>query len=113
VDDWDHYEPSSLILSSDTDGAPQLSPAHNAALAKFKRPPAELPMVDLETPDEIVQDVVSDCSVIAALGVCAEHRQRFGTCVCALFKPNLLAIDTILIAGTLLYISTKRAKHTI
>ncbi|KAF8706611.1 Calpain large subunit, domain III, partial [Rhizoctonia solani] len=64
----------------DTDGAPQLSPAHSAALAGWKRPLAELPMVDLETPDEIVQDVVSDCSVIAALGVCAEHRQRFGTC---------------------------------
>ncbi|CAE6435085.1 unnamed protein product [Rhizoctonia solani] len=65
----------------DTDGAPQLSPAHSAASAEWKRPPAELPMVDLETPDEIVQDVVSDCSVIAALGVCAEHRQRFGSCV--------------------------------
>ncbi|GAB1523208.1 cysteine protease [Rhizoctonia solani] len=41
----------------DTDGAPQLSPAHSAALAGWKRPLAELPMVDLETPDEIVQDV--------------------------------------------------------
>ncbi|CAE6506015.1 unnamed protein product [Rhizoctonia solani] len=80
----------------DTDGAPQLSPSHSAASAQWKRPPAELPMVDLETPDEIVQDVVSDCSVIAALGVCAEHRQRFGSCV----------------PSTLFYLSPKRAKHT-
>lgn len=70
-----------LLATSDNNGAPQLSPAHNAASAKWKRPPSELPMVDLDTPDEIVQDVVSDCSVIAALGVCAEHRQRFNSCV--------------------------------
>ncbi|KEP49549.1 putative calpain-like protease palB [Rhizoctonia solani 123E] len=74
----------------DTDGAPQLSPAHSAASAEWKRPPAELPMVDLETPDEIVQDVVSDCSVIAALGVCAEHRQRFGSCLalCSIYPQS-------------------------
>ncbi|KAJ1306068.1 hypothetical protein OPQ81_010780 [Rhizoctonia solani] len=71
----------SASIFVDTDGAPQLSPAHSAASAKWKRPSAQLPMVDLETPDEIVQDVVSDCSVIAALGVCAEHRQRFGSCL--------------------------------
>ncbi|CAE6472096.1 unnamed protein product [Rhizoctonia solani] len=74
----------------DTNGAPQLSPAHSAASAEWKRPSTELPMVDLEIPDEIVQDVVSDCSVIAALGVCAEHRQRFGTCLalCSIYPQN-------------------------
>ncbi|KAH7334763.1 hypothetical protein B0J17DRAFT_671415 [Rhizoctonia solani] len=74
----------------DTDGAPQLSPAHSAASAEWKRPSTELPMVDLEVPDEIVQDVVSDCSVIAALGVCAEHRQRFGSCLalCSIYPQN-------------------------
>lgn len=70
-----------LTYFSDKDGAPQLSPAHNAALAEWKHPPSELPLVDLDTPDEIVQDVVSDCSVIAALGVCEEHRHRFKSCV--------------------------------
>jgi calpain-7 len=68
-------------IISDKDGAPQLSLAHSAASAEWKRPSGELPLVDFEIPDEIVQDVVSDCSVIAALGVCAEHRQRFGSCV--------------------------------
>ncbi|QRV98316.1 calpain family cysteine protease [Ceratobasidium sp. AG-Ba] len=65
----------------DRDGAPQLSTAHDAASAVWKRPPEDLPLVDLDNPDEIVQDVVSDCSVIAALGVCEEHRQRFGSCL--------------------------------
>ncbi|KAG9087468.1 cysteine protease [Ceratobasidium sp. UAMH 11750] len=65
----------------DRDGAPQLSTAHDAASAVWKRPSHELPLVDLDNPDEIVQDVVSDCSVIAALGVCEEHRQRFGSCL--------------------------------
>ncbi|KAL5638355.1 hypothetical protein ACGC1H_005138 [Rhizoctonia solani] len=81
-------QPGAIFI--DTDGAPQLSPAHSAAAAEWKRPPAELPMVDLETPDEIVQDVVSDCSVIAALGVCAEHRQRFGSCLalCSIYPQS-------------------------
>ncbi|KAG9094077.1 cysteine protease [Ceratobasidium sp. 370] len=65
----------------DRDGAPQLSTSHHAASAVWKRPSQELPLVDLDNPDEIVQDVVSDCSVIAALGVCEEHRQRFGSCL--------------------------------
>ncbi|KAB5593816.1 calpain-like protease palB [Ceratobasidium theobromae] len=72
---------SGLPVFIDKDGAPQLSPAHNAALAEWKHPPSELPLVDLDTPDEIVQDVVSDCSVIAALGVCEEHRHRFKSCL--------------------------------
>ncbi|KAG8733491.1 cysteine protease [Ceratobasidium sp. 423] len=82
-------QPGSAFI--DTDGAPQLSPAHSAASAEWKRPSVELPMVDLEIPDEIVQDVVSDCSVIAALGVCAEHRQRFGSCLalCSIYPQNV------------------------
>ncbi|KAG8790750.1 cysteine protease [Ceratobasidium sp. 428] len=72
---------SAAVLFIDRDGAPQLSTAHDAASAVWKRPPEDLPLVDLDAPDEIVQDVVSDCSVIAALGVCEEHRQRFGSCL--------------------------------
>ncbi|KAF8608405.1 cysteine proteinase [Ceratobasidium sp. AG-I] len=72
---------SSSIAFIDRDGAPQLSAAHSAASADWKRPPSDLPLVDLEIPDEVVQDVVSDCSVIAALGVCEEHRRRFRSCV--------------------------------
>ncbi|KZO90603.1 cysteine proteinase [Calocera viscosa TUFC12733] len=78
---WDTPAPSPAGEQSkeydDPDGLPSLSPVQRAALAGWLRPPTPVHSPTLE-PCDLVQETITDCSVVAALTVCVEHNRRFG-----------------------------------
>ncbi|KAF6747364.1 hypothetical protein DFP72DRAFT_1075405 [Ephemerocybe angulata] len=74
---------SAESLFADPDGEPSLSPEQKAVSAIWRRPnlpppnDSEIPVRIL--PQDILQHVVTDCSVCASISVCLEHSRRFGT----------------------------------
>ncbi|KAF5317385.1 hypothetical protein D9611_003702 [Ephemerocybe angulata] len=74
---------SAESLFADPDGEPSLSPEQKAVTAIWRRPnlpppnDSEIPVRIL--PQDILQHVVTDCSVCASISVCLEHSRRFGT----------------------------------
>lgn len=69
------------VWFSDPDGQPKLSPEQTSVSAVWKRP--NLPSCDGRQvrilPEDILQHVVTDCSVCASVSVCLEHSRRFST----------------------------------
>ena len=72
--------------SSDPDGQPKLSPDQQKNSCIWKRPnkrPGQ--SVDILRrrilPEDILQHIVTDCSVCASISVCLEHSRRFGSTV--------------------------------
>ncbi|KAF8523246.1 cysteine proteinase [Gautieria morchelliformis] len=68
----------------DPDGQPALAPAQKTESVSWQRPAAVLPpplrILDATLlPDDLVQCVVTDCSVVAAISVCIGHQRRFGS----------------------------------
>ncbi|KAF8526006.1 hypothetical protein BU17DRAFT_41274 [Hysterangium stoloniferum] len=68
-------------LYRDPDGQPSLAPSDSV---RWCRPAAALPsplsIVDTTLlPADLVQNVVTDCSVVAAISVCLGHQRRFGS----------------------------------
>ncbi|KZT61167.1 cysteine proteinase [Calocera cornea HHB12733] len=61
----------------DPDGLLSLSVAQHTALASWQRPSTPLHSPELD-PCDLVQETITDCSVVAALTVCVEHNARFG-----------------------------------
>jgi calpain-7 len=73
----DHYTNADTILIT---SQPSLSPAQIARSATWRVPSPALRMEGTETviePQDIVQHVVSDCSVCAAVSVCVARERRF------------------------------------
>ena len=71
---------------SDPDGQPKLSPDQQMNSCIWKRPnqrPSQ--SVDILRrrilPEDILQHIVTDCSVCASISVCLEHSRRFGSTV--------------------------------
>lgn len=78
----------------DPDGQPNLSPEQAKVSTIWRRPalgthasPDRLRQQIL--PQEILQHIVTDCSVCASMSVCLEHARRFGSNVSIL--PSCLA----------------------
>ena len=76
--------------SSDPDGQPKLSPDQQINSCFWKRPnqtPGQ--SVDILRrrilPEDILQHIVTDCSVCASISVCLEHSRRFGSTVSGSF----------------------------
>ena len=72
--------------SSDPDGQPKLSPDQQKNSCIWNRPnhrPGQ--SVDILRrrilPEDILQHIVTDCSVCASISVCLEHSRRFGSTV--------------------------------
>ena len=72
--------------ASDPDGQPKLSPDQQKNSCIWKRPnqrPGQ--SVDILRrrilPEDILQHIVTDCSVCASISVCLEHSRRFGSTV--------------------------------
>ena len=72
--------------SSDPDGQPKLSPDQQMNSCIWERPnqrPGQ--SVDILRrrilPEDILQHIVTDCSVCASISVCLEHSRRFGSTV--------------------------------
>ncbi|KAK0183648.1 hypothetical protein F5146DRAFT_1085661 [Armillaria mellea] len=82
---WDEEDPGSKSTSlyEDPDGQPSLSPEQVELSTVWRRPDAEFltlgsdQMVLPIRPQDIVQQVVTDCSVCASLSVSLEHCRRF------------------------------------
>ncbi|KAH6910301.1 hypothetical protein BKA70DRAFT_1272694 [Coprinopsis sp. MPI-PUGE-AT-0042] len=73
-------------LFTDPDGQPQLSPEQSSVSPVWKRPPhhSEPKTYDAAaTPrilaQDVLQHIVTDCSVCASISVCLEHGMRFGS----------------------------------
>ncbi|RXW16410.1 hypothetical protein EST38_g9440 [Candolleomyces aberdarensis] len=69
-------------LFVDPDGQPALSPEQKAVSAFWRRldiqPTGKIEPAQI-LPQDILQHVVTDCSVCASVSVCLEHSSRFGT----------------------------------
>jgi hypothetical protein len=67
----------------DAQSQPALSPGQIARSSGWRRPEEILSEVVLVkqpvTGRDIVQDVITDCSLVAGLIVCAEHHAKFGS----------------------------------
>ncbi|KAJ3506469.1 hypothetical protein NMY22_g17242 [Coprinellus aureogranulatus] len=81
---WDESSPANVQegeLFTDPDGQPKLSPEQTTVSAVWRRP--NVPACDCKEvrilPEDILQHVVTDCSVCASISVCLEHSRRFGT----------------------------------
>jgi hypothetical protein len=72
-----------LLSSSDPDGQPPLSAEQRRVSAVWLRPVQAGYTSDIGTriihPQEILQHIVTDCSVCASISVCLEHARRFGS----------------------------------
>ncbi|KAG8850583.1 cysteine protease [Tulasnella sp. 330] len=71
----------------DIDGLPSLSIAQTNQLLHWIRPSSAagdsfIMWTGDMPPEDIVQDVITNCSVIAALAVCWQHHQRFNSKLC-------------------------------
>jgi len=76
----------SQLRSSYTDGQPKLSPDQQKNSCVWKRPnqrPGESMDILRQRilPEDILQHIVTDCSVCASISVCLEHSRRFGSTV--------------------------------
>lgn len=81
----------------DPDGQPKLSP-EQAKVSPVWRRPSSKSSVGLTAgrsrrqilPQEILQHIVTDCSVCASISVCLEHGLRFGSAVSLIYssEPN-------------------------
>ncbi|GJJ08430.1 hypothetical protein Clacol_002646 [Clathrus columnatus] len=87
---WDmselHSNPrqSSGAVHSDPDGQPSLETIPQAESIVWLRPAMVLSrplrMMDPTlSPEDVVQSVVTDCSVVAAISVCIQHGKKFGS----------------------------------
>ncbi|KAF9048647.1 hypothetical protein BJ165DRAFT_1343091, partial [Panaeolus papilionaceus] len=80
---WDDPpSPSSTLDFDDPDGQPNLSPEQLKVGAIWKRPqmsPSSSRNSRRVLPQEILQHIVTDCSVCASISVCLEHGRRFGS----------------------------------
>ncbi|KAK0454341.1 hypothetical protein EV421DRAFT_1756269 [Armillaria borealis] len=91
---WNEEDPGSksTLLYEDPDGQPSLSPEQVELSTVWRRPDAEFLSLSSDQralqirPQDIVQQVVTDCSVCASLSVRLEHRRRFplssSSCLC-------------------------------
>ena len=69
----------SYLLSSDPDGQPKLSPDQRKKSCIWKRPnQIRGQSMDILSQD-VLQHIVTDCSVCASISVCLEHSRRFGS----------------------------------
>ncbi|KAF8807060.1 hypothetical protein BYT27DRAFT_7242680 [Phlegmacium glaucopus] len=82
---WDdHVQTSSISPYTDPDGQPKLSPDQQKNSCSWKRP-NQRPGQSMEIlrrrimPEDILQHIVTDCSVCASISVCLEHSRRFGS----------------------------------
>ncbi|KAG9038776.1 cysteine protease [Tulasnella sp. JGI-2019a] len=75
-------------LFVDPAGLLSLSPTQTNQLLKWIRPSSMgagsgfIMLMEQMSPEDIVQDAVTNCSVIAALAVCWQHHQRFNSKLC-------------------------------
>ena len=81
--------------SSDPDGQPKLSPDQQKNSCIWKRPNQRLGKhVDILhrriLPEDILQHIVTDCSVCASISVCLEHSRRFGSTVRGSFSCSII-----------------------
>ncbi|KAJ6497495.1 hypothetical protein C8R45DRAFT_1093864 [Mycena sanguinolenta] len=81
---WDERFPSNTAnaLFEDPDGEMGLSPEQSKVLPEWRRPAVsegDEAIVDWRLrPQDILQHIITDCSVCASISVCLEHNQRFG-----------------------------------
>lgn len=71
---------------SDPDGQPKLSPDQQKNSCIWKRPNQRLGqsvyiLRRRILPEDVLQHIVTDCSVCASISVCLEHARRFGSTV--------------------------------
>ncbi|KAG6828847.1 hypothetical protein H0H92_006606 [Tricholoma furcatifolium] len=79
---WHDPAPKSTSTSYiDSDGQPKLSPEQAEVFPVWRRvPPIRASYVKNPIlPQEILQHIVTDCSVCASISVCLEHSRRFGS----------------------------------
>ncbi|KAF8150505.1 hypothetical protein K438DRAFT_1865522 [Mycena galopus ATCC 62051] len=83
---WDERFPSNAspdVLFEDPDGEMGLSPEQSNVFSEWRRPAASESdgvMADWRLrPQDILQHIITDCSVCASISVCLEHSQRFGS----------------------------------
>jgi calpain-7 len=86
---WDDPVPTSPITPyTDPDGQPNLSPDQQKNSCTWKRP-NQRPGRSMDAmrrrilPHDILQRIVTDCSVCASISVCLEHSRRFGSTLAA------------------------------
>ena len=93
--------------SSDPDGQPKLSPDQQKNSCIWKRP-NQRPGKSVDIlhrqilPEDILQHVVTDCSVCASISVCLEHSRRFGSTVSGsifLFDYHTLKISQLAVSS--------------
>ncbi|KDQ28322.1 hypothetical protein PLEOSDRAFT_1041381, partial [Pleurotus ostreatus PC15] len=103
---WDDSPPTegghvaSSTLYEDSDGQPRLSEEQLKASPVWRRAAGPAASINQERsrllPQDILQQIVTDCSVCASISVCLEHTNRFGSNVCqtavahVLFNQQLL-----------------------
>jgi hypothetical protein len=81
----------------DPEGQPQLSAEQQKEAPVWRRPPSlhatpsHMSRSERRNilPQEILQHIVTDCSVCASISVCLEHAQRFGSAV-SYFRAHFL-----------------------
>ncbi|KAH9481424.1 Calpain-like protease palB/RIM13 [Psilocybe cubensis] len=70
-------------IFTDPDGQPKLSPEQEKVSPIWRRPQSATSSATMTKrcilPEEIIQHIVTDCSVCASISVCLEHGRRFGT----------------------------------
>ncbi|KAJ7736872.1 hypothetical protein B0H16DRAFT_1572895 [Mycena metata] len=83
---WDEKSPSNPSpdsLYEDPDGEVDLSPEQRKAFAQWRRPQSVPAVSDGDgvrlRPQDILQHIITDCSVCASISVCLEHSQRFNS----------------------------------
>ncbi|KAG9221284.1 hypothetical protein CCMSSC00406_0008881 [Pleurotus cornucopiae] len=86
---WDDSPPTegghvaSSTLYEDSDGQPRLSEEQLKASPVWRRAAASAASINQERsrllPQDILQQIVTDCSVCASISVCLEHTNRFGS----------------------------------
>ncbi|KAJ7650562.1 hypothetical protein FB45DRAFT_730213 [Roridomyces roridus] len=82
---WDlPFHTSTDTLHEDPDGELELSPEQLKVSPVWHRPPDWPIGQDCSPlrPQDILQHIITDCSLCASLSVCLEHAQRFNTPVC-------------------------------
>ncbi len=79
-------DPVSLLINiplRDSDGQPRLSEEQLKASPVWRRAVGSAAPIDQERtrllPQDILQQIVTDCSVCASISVCLEHTNRFGS----------------------------------
>ncbi|KAJ7270120.1 hypothetical protein B0H12DRAFT_1310818 [Mycena haematopus] len=82
---WDESVPSNAspdALFEDPDGEIGLSPEQSKVFPEWRRPAVSESDGAIEDwrlrPQDILQHIITDCSVCASISVCLEHSQRFG-----------------------------------